>query len=62
MGDLEVCVSGQWTKVNVKEFNIFNIGSLAVKIPTLSEMRRILLLFGREKDLRRIEAIDKYCE
>lgn len=59
MGSLELNVNGEWELVEVKEYDIVYIGELSVKLPTLSELKRILLSFGREKDLRRVEAINR---
>lgn len=42
---------------NFARFN-FPIGNMVVKIPTLDEQKRLLLLFGRDKDLKRIRLFD----
>ena len=36
------------------------IGNLIIKIPTIEEQKRILSLFGREKDLKRILILNHY--
>ncbi len=59
MGDLELNKNGQWILIEVADYDIVEIGGLDIKLPTLRELKRILRLFGREKDLRRIESIDR---
>lgn len=60
MGGLEININGKWTLLTVNDYNVHNIGNTEIKIPTLQEQRRILTLFGREKDYQRIKLIDDY--
>ena len=46
--------------VCVKEYKEIFIGNLIIKIPTIEEQKRILSLFGREKDLKRILILNHY--
>ena len=54
MGGLQINNDGAWQDVAVNEYVTVNVNGLDVKVPTLDEIRKILLLFGREKDLRRL--------
>lgn len=60
LGDLEVNINGKWTLLTVEDYTVYTLGDLHIKLPTLYEQRRILTLFGREKDMRRIDFIDRY--
>lgn len=51
MGGLEVMTATGWQALHVLEDLRFDIAGHAVRIPTLEEQRRILLAFGRGKDL-----------
>lgn len=62
MGDLEVCKHNQWQPVLVQAYQTISIGSLTLRLPTFQEQIRILTLFGREKDLRRIELLKKLSD
>jgi len=62
MGNLEVNINGKWTLLTIEDYTVYTIGDLDIKLPTLQEQRRILTLFGREKDMRRIELIDRYLD
>ena len=44
----------------LKEYKEIFIGNLIIKIPTIEEQKRILSLFGREKDLKRILILNHY--
>lgn len=59
-GELKVKKAGQWMPLIIEEYETIQIEGIEVKMPTLSEMKRILNFFGREKDLRRIQEIDNY--
>ena len=71
MGDLQIKKNDIWQSVCVKEYKEMNkkigkeqylvfIGNLIIKIPTIEEQKRILSLFGREKDLKRILILNHY--
>lgn len=57
MSNLKVCKHGIWMPVEVLDFVEISQGDLTIKIPTITELLRILTLFGREKDLKRIQLI-----
>ncbi len=59
MGDLKVKNNGIWKRLEIEESTSVIAGNFEIKIPTLSEQKRILQLFGREKDQKRIKLIDK---
>ncbi|MBB4045874.1 hypothetical protein GGR06_003697 [Bacteroides reticulotermitis] len=59
MGDLQVCKYKEWQPVLIQDNQTMTIGNLTLKFPTLQEQIRILTLFGREKDLRRIDLLKK---
>lgn len=54
MGNLQIRKNNIWQSVYVHEYNEIFINSLPIRIPTINEQKRILSLFGREKDLKRI--------
>ncbi len=56
MGNLEVFSRGSWTALAIES----RIIAGNIFIPSLDEQRRILHLFGRPKDLARIELIDSH--
>lgn len=58
MGGLQVKKNGIWQNVCINDFCEISIGNMVVKIPTLDEQKRLLLLFGRDKDLKRIKLFD----
>ncbi len=62
MGDLEICINNHWERLKINEFIEIKLDKYSIKIPILKEQKRILALFGREKDLRRIELIDKFID
>jgi len=59
MGDLKVNKKGIWERLEITENESITVGNFEIKIPTLDEQKRILQLFGREKDKKRIKLIDK---
>ena len=60
MGDLEVNVGGAWQPVIVYEHTTITIAGFPFRIPSLREQARILTLFGREKDLKKIALLDQH--
>jgi hypothetical protein len=59
MGDLKVNKKEIWENLKVNENKSMVVGNVEIKIPTLNEQKRILQLFGRQKDKKRIKLIDK---
>ncbi len=55
IGGLKVYNSGQWIPLIINEDITISSPYFEVKIPTLEEQKRILLLFGREKDLEKVQ-------
>ena len=53
MGNLQIKKNNVWQFVYVQEY-------LIIRIPTMEEQKRILSLFGREKDLKRILVLNQY--
>lgn len=60
MGNLHLKKDNRWIEVSVDDYEEISLGRFNVKTPTLNELRRLLLLFGREKDMRRIGLLDQY--
>lgn len=58
MGNLQVKKDNVWHDVHVNSLHYLQVGDLIVNVPTISEMKRILWLFGRKKDLERIRLLD----
>lgn len=54
MGSLQIKRNDIWHDVHVNDFNEISIEDIVVKVPTLKEQKRILLLFGRDKDIKRV--------
>lgn len=59
MGDLEIKKAHGWQPVRVQDFREVAIGKLTVKIPTVAAQKKLLQLFGREKDLRRVGLLER---
>lgn len=57
MSNLKVCKNNVWIPVEVLDFVEITLGDITIRIPTITELLRILTLFGREKDLKRIKLI-----
>jgi len=57
IGSLKVNKEGIWKPLVIKDFIIFETDEFQVKIPTIEEQVRILILFGRKKDLDRLDLI-----
>lgn len=60
MGDLEVRVADDWRPVQVTSELQVEVNGHAIPVPTPSEQRRILLLFGRDKDLAKAQRISAF--
>ena len=60
MGNLQIKKNNVWQFVYVQEYSEIFIGDLIIRIPTMEEQKRILSLFGREKDLKRILVLNQY--
>lgn len=54
MGGLQVNKAGVWHNVQVKDYNVLSFETFNIRIPTLTDQKRILTLFGREKDRHRL--------
>lgn len=57
MGGLEIMTAAGWQALQVHDDLRLDLGGHAVRIPTLAEQRRILLTFGRDKDLAKAARI-----
>lgn len=53
MGGLEVCVEDAWQSVRIDESRPLDGYAARLRLPSPAELRRVLHLFGREKDCRR---------
>ncbi len=51
MGGLEVMTAAGWRALRVHDDQRIDVAGHTVHIPTLADQRRILLAFGRDKDL-----------
>jgi hypothetical protein len=60
MGELKVSNKGIWERLEIKDSESIAVGNVEIKIPTLDEQKRILQLFGRGKDKKRIKLIDNF--
>ena len=60
MGNLQIRKNGVWQSVWVQEYREVSIGEIIVRIPTIEEQKRILSLFGREKDLKRLQMLERH--
>lgn len=58
MGNLQVKKNNIWQPVCVQEYREVSVGKMIVRIPTIEEQKRILSLFGREKDLKRLQILN----
>lgn len=57
MGGLEVKKGNNWVAVVIEDFFIYEKDGYRIKIPTLKEQKRILQLFGRSKDKKKLKLI-----
>ena len=55
MRNLQINKNNSWQDVSVTYWDEIPLGNMKIKIPTRDEMKRLLLLFGREKDLTRMQ-------
>jgi len=62
MGALQVMTSGGWQPLQVVDDAVLDLHGHAVRVPTLAEQQRILLLFGRAKDLAKAARIAAFLE
>lgn len=53
MGGLEVCVANAWQRVRIDESRPLDGYAARLRLPSSAELRRVLQLFGRDKDRRR---------
>ena len=58
MGDLEIQKNNVWIPVVVEDYFLFGKDGYQIKIPTLEEQKRILLLFNRSKDKEKLNLIN----
>ena len=59
LGGFEVNKGGKWIPLTVQEHYRIDYPAFSIKIPSLSEQKRILVFFGRPKDLTRIKLINQ---
>ncbi|MEL1264185.1 hypothetical protein [Pseudoxanthomonas putridarboris] len=62
MGGLEVMTGAGWRPVRVAAATHVRIAGTEVPMPTLDEQRRILHLFGRDKDLAKAVMLDHFTK
>lgn len=62
MGGLEVKAADGWHPLYVRQDMAIDVDGHSLRLPTLAEQRRILLLFGREKDLAKAGRIAAFLE
>ncbi|MDD3039934.1 hypothetical protein [Bacteroides sp.] len=60
MGNLHIKKNNIWQPVCVQEYREVSVGKMIVRIPTIGEQKRILSLFGREKDFKRLQILNQY--
>lgn len=60
MGNLQIKKNDIWQSVFIHEYKEVFIGDLILRVPTIKEQKRILSLFGREKDLKRILILNQH--
>lgn len=57
MGNLKIQNNNKWEPLIIQDYVIISDGEMQIKVPTLQEQERILKLFGREKDLVKLNLI-----
>ncbi len=60
LGDLKVFKGNCWVHLDVNDYNVLKLNDMEFKIPTLTEQIQILNLFGRKKDIHRIDIINEH--
>jgi len=53
MGGLEVCIEDAWQRVRIDDSRRLEGYAARLRLPSPAELRRVLHLFGRDKDRRR---------
>ena len=60
MGGREVKKNNVWNRVIIQHYFLFQDNGYSIKIPTLEEQKRILILFDRPKDKKKLKLIDNF--
>ena len=60
LGELKVQKNNIWERLIIQDYTIVSNDGFEVKIPTTKEFERILKLFGRKKDLLKLDLLEKY--
>ena len=60
LGDLQVYKNNNWVPLKIEKYESIPYYDLNIRIPSLSEQIRILTFFGREKEMKRINLIQKH--
>lgn len=55
MGGLEIRKYNAWSPVIITDYFVYEENGLCIKIPTIEEQKRILILFGRDKDKAKLK-------
>jgi hypothetical protein len=55
MGNLEIKKNDIWQKLKIETYELMEFENNFFKIPTLNEQKRILALFGRKKDIAKLD-------
>lgn len=62
MGDLEVNTSDGWERIVAEKIMVLSTNGVTIRIPDLSDQKRILRLLGRPKDIAKIKIIESFKE
>lgn len=58
MGGLQVHSAGEWIDLRIESKLLVSCGKIGLFVPSLDDQVRILTLFGRPKDVERLELIE----
>lgn len=60
LGELEVKKNNNWERLIIQDYTVISKDEIEIKLPTIKEQERILRLFGRDKDIFKLNFIEKY--
>ncbi|MBK0377877.1 nucleotidyltransferase family protein [Mucilaginibacter segetis] len=59
MGDLEIKKDNEWIPLIINDYHRIHLDKISLNVPTINEQIRILHLFDRPKDNKRINTLNK---
>lgn len=60
LGDLEVQKDNQWKRLIIQDYIIHSEKGIQLKLPSIEEQKRIFQWFGRDKDIIKLDLIERH--